>query len=83
MWTNALGILCGVKKEEESFSVMNFSAIYRSSRSRNIVFWSKQNPHFFEEVEHPPPHGLVWGVMNSEYLFWSGFFDGPVNHLNY
>jgi len=30
-------------------------AIYRSSRNRNIYFWAKDNPHFFEEVENNPP----------------------------
>ena len=47
------------------------------------MFWSKQNPHFFEEVEHPPLHVLVKGAMNSEYLVGPYFFDGSVNHLNY
>ena len=42
-----------------------------------------QYPHCFEEVKHPPLYVLVWGAMNSEYLFKPYFFDGPVNHLNY
>ena len=76
MWKNTPGISDGVKKEEESFTVMNFSAMYRSSRSRNIVFLSKHNPYFCEEVEHPLPHVLEWGAINSEHLFGPYFFDG-------
>ena len=58
-------------------------AIYRSSQSQNIVMWSKQNPHYCEEVEHHTPHVMVWEAMNSKHLFEPYFFDGPVNHLNY
>ncbi|KAJ4432327.1 hypothetical protein ANN_20946 [Periplaneta americana] len=30
--------------------------IYRSSHRRNVVFWSKENPHFVQELEKNPPH---------------------------
>ena len=58
-------------------------AIYRSSRSQNIVLWSKQNPHYGEEMRHHPPHVIVWVEIISEHLFGPYFFDGPVNHFNY
>jgi hypothetical protein len=35
-------------------------AIYRSVHSRNIVFWAKENPNFYEELERNPPHVMVW-----------------------
>ena len=55
--------------------------IYLGSRSGNSVFWSKQNPHYCEEVEHHSPHVVVWVAMNSEHLFGPYFCDGPEIHL--
>ena len=30
-------------------------AIYRSARTRNVAFWSKENPYFTQELEYNPP----------------------------
>jgi len=43
-------------------------AIYRSARDRNVVFWSKENPNFTQELEHNPPHVMIWAGMTSDYL---------------
>ena len=58
-------------------------AICRSSQSQNIVFWSKQNPHHFVEVEHHPSQIMVRGAINSEHPIGPYFFDRPGNYLNY
>ena len=57
-------------------------AIYRSARDRNVVFWSKENPNFTQELEHNPPH-VIWAGMTSDYLIVPYFFDGPVNAASY
>ena len=49
------------------------------SRDRNMVIWSKENPNFTQELEHNPPHVLIWAGMTSDYLIGPYFFDGPVN----
>ena len=48
-------------------------AIYCSSRDRNVVFWSKENPNFTQELEHNPPH-VIWAGMTSDYLIGPYFF---------
>ena len=58
-------------------------AIYRSARDINVVFWSKENPNFTQELEHNPPHVMIWAVMTSGYLIGAYFFDGPVNAASY
>ena len=58
-------------------------AIYRSSRSRNVYFWAKENPHFVEQVAHHPPHVMVWAAVSSRYCIGPYFFDGPVNQEAY
>lgn len=58
-------------------------AIYRSSRSRNVYFWGKENPHFFQEIERNPPHVMVWAGMTQTHLFGPYFFDGSVNQDSY
>jgi hypothetical protein len=50
-------------------------AIFRSSRSRNVYFWSKENPNFYEELEHSPSsHVMVW----AEYHADSNLFHNPL-----
>lgn len=58
-------------------------AIYRSSRNRNVYFWAKENPHFYEEIECNPPHVMIWAGMTSDHLLGPYFFDGPVNQHSY
>ncbi|GFG32650.1 hypothetical protein Cfor_04753 [Coptotermes formosanus] len=57
--------------------------IYRSARDRNVVFWSKENPNITQELEHKPPHEMIWAGMTSDYLIAPYFFDGPVNVASY
>ena len=58
-------------------------AIYRSARDRNVVFWSKGNPNFTQELEHNPPYVMIWAGMTPDYLIGPNFFDGPVNAASY
>ena len=61
----------------------NECAIYRSARDRIVVFWSKENPNFTQELEHNPPHVMIWAGMTSDYLIGPYFFDEPVNAAPY
>jgi hypothetical protein len=47
------------------------------------VFWSKENPHFIEELEQNLPHVMIWAGMDSKRLFGPYLFDGPVNQYTY
>jgi len=58
-------------------------AIYRSARDRIMVFWSKENPNFTQELEHNSLHVMIWAGMTSDYLIGPYFFDGPVNGATY
>jgi hypothetical protein len=58
-------------------------AIYRSVRSRNIVFWAKENPHFYEEMEKNPPHVMVWAGLSATHMFGPFFFHGSVTEQAY
>uniref|UniRef100_H3A326 Tc1-like transposase DDE domain-containing protein n=1 Tax=Latimeria chalumnae TaxID=7897 RepID=H3A326_LATCH len=58
-------------------------AIYRSDRKRNVFFWSKENPHYMEEIEHKPPHVMMWAALNARHVISPYFFNGSVNHKSY
>jgi hypothetical protein len=58
-------------------------AIYRSSRSRNVYFCSKENPHFHEESENNPPHVMTWAGTSARHIFGPYFFEGSVNQHTY
>jgi hypothetical protein len=53
-------------------------AIYRSVHSQNIVFWAKENPHFYEELERNSPHVMVWAGLSAAHMFAPFFFHGSV-----
>jgi hypothetical protein len=53
-------------------------AIYRSVHSRNIVFWAKENPHFYDELERNPPHVMLWAGLSATHMFGPFFFQGSV-----
>jgi len=48
-------------------------AIYHSARNKCVVFWSKENPHFSQELVHAAP------VMTLKYMLGLYFFDGSMN----
>jgi hypothetical protein len=56
---------------------------YWSCCSWKVVFWSKMNPHFYEELERNPPHAMVWVGMDMKWLFGPYSFDGPVYQYRY
>jgi hypothetical protein len=43
-------------------------AICSRQRDRNVVFWSEENPHFTQELEHNAPHVIIWAGMTLDYL---------------
>jgi hypothetical protein len=58
-------------------------AIFWSVHSQNIVFWDKENPHFYEELERNPPHVMVWAGLSGTYRFGPFFFHGSVTRQAY
>ena len=65
-----------------SHSKVLFSDEYRSARDRNVVFWSKENPNFMQELEHNPPHMMIWVGMTSDYLIGPYFFECGILFCN-
>jgi hypothetical protein len=45
--------------------------IYRSTRDRNVVFWTEENLHFTVDMEHNPPHVMLWAGMTATHLIGS------------
>jgi len=60
------------------FSVTNVPSI-----ATDMVFWSKENPNFTQELEHNPPHVMIRADITSDDLIGPYFFDGPVNAASY
>lgn len=54
-------------------------AIYAEGKSNvRVAFWSKENPHFWEQVRQHPPKVMVWAAMSEQHLIGPFFFDGGV-----
>jgi hypothetical protein len=45
---------CWIRKNECSLL-----EVLKTGRDRNVVFWSKENPNFTQEMEHNPPHVMI------------------------
>jgi hypothetical protein len=58
-------------------------AIYHSVHDRSVVFWSKKNLNFMQELGHSPLRVMIWAGMTSDYLIGPYFFNGPVNAASY
>jgi hypothetical protein len=48
-------------------------------------FLAKEIPNYTQELEHNPPHVMIWAGMTPDYLRLIGpyFFDGPVKAASY
>lgn len=58
-------------------------AIYAEGRSYNSVFWSKEQPYFWEQVKQYPPTVMVWGAMCADHLIGPFFIEGTVTATSY
>ena len=58
-------------------------AIYRSMKARNIYMWTNSNPHFHHEVEHNPPHVMIWAGVSADHLIGPYLFEHSVNQQTY
>ena len=58
-------------------------AIYSSARAHNVVFWSNENPHFWDQVMQHPPKIMVWAAMAKEYLIGPFFIEGRMDSQRY
>jgi hypothetical protein len=70
-WIGAMNhaVLCWTHSQmpypdQRLFSVMNVPSI--AVRATNVVFWSKGNPNVTQELEHNPPHVMIWAGMTSD-----------------
>jgi len=88
-WIGAmnLAVLCWTHSQilysaQRFFSVTNVPSI----AVRATEIWCSgqvENPNFTQELEHNPPHVMIWAGMTSDYLTGPYFFDGPVNAASY
>jgi hypothetical protein len=72
-----LGVFTAIPKYGD-FTFTNECAIHHSLRSGNVYFWSKENPHVHNELQHNPPH-VIWAGISGRHIFHPYFFVGSVN----
>jgi hypothetical protein len=47
-------------------------------KKQKRLFLEEENPHFHEELEHNPPHVMIWSVISARHIFGPYFFEGSV-----
>ena len=50
-----------------------------SARDRNVVFWSQENPHFTQELQHNPPYVMTCVGVTSDHVIGPYFFNELMN----
>lgn len=59
-------------------------AIYAEGRGVvRLSFWSKENPHFWQQVTEHPPSVMVWAAMSAKHLVGPYFIAGKVTAESY
>lgn len=54
-------------------------AIYGDGKNVNSVFWSRQNPHFWEQVNQHPPIVMVWAGMSAQNVIGPFFIEERIS----
>jgi hypothetical protein len=55
--------------------------VYRSGQSETVVYWSKENLNYFEELERSPPHVVIWAGVESKRLLLAYLLHGALSFL--
>lgn len=58
-------------------------AFYGDGRNVNSVFWSKENPFFWEQIHQHPPSVMVWAAMSNDHLIGPFFVEGAITSDRY
>jgi hypothetical protein len=58
-------------------------AIYAQGKMENLVWWSKENPHFHKQLQLHPPTVMVWAAMSSKDLIGPFFVTGSITAKSY
>ena len=48
-----------------------------------MVFWSKENPHYTDQVEKYPPSLIIWSGIGEKNLIGPYFIEGRVTSESY
>jgi hypothetical protein len=69
--------------EKRAFAL---GSVKKRGRDKNVVFWSKKNPSFTQELKHNPPHVMIWtcsqrGRDSNQVMvvYWSVYGDFSPN----
>ena len=58
-------------------------AIYAQAKMENLVWWSKENPHFQKQIQLHSPMVMVWAAMSSRDLIGPFFISGRFTAQSY
>jgi hypothetical protein len=76
---------CGALLDTFLNTTSHLKVLFTDHRTHdtNVVFWAKEILHFTVEMEHNPPHMMMWACITATHLVGLYFFDGHVNAASY
>jgi hypothetical protein len=63
-------------EDQNNVTLSDDCAIYLISRRRDVNFWSKTNPHYYEEIQQNPQHVMIWAAISAKHLTGLYFLKG-------
>ena len=74
----------GLSPEEKQQVIFSDEcAVYGDGKNKNLVIWSKENPHFHKQVQQHPPTVMIWGAISHHHIIGPFFCEGNVTAANY
>ena len=56
----------------------NECAFYGDGKHINSIFWSKENSHFYEQVQQHSPSAMAWVAINTNHIIGPFFINSSV-----
>lgn len=73
----------GNARRREQLFFSDECAIYGDGKNVNSVFWSKKDPHFWEQIQQHPASVMVWAAMSGNHLIGPFFMEERITAAVY
>lgn len=70
-------------EEQRNFFFSDECAVYGGGKLKNAVLWSKENPHYHQQVQQHPPMVMIWGAISHDHLIGPFFIEGRMTSASY
>lgn len=71
------------KRDRDCTFFSDECAIYADGKRRFSFFWSKENPHYFDQIKQYPPQIMIWCAVSASHLIGPFVCNGRITAASY